>query len=180
MWIDFSTCTCAVNILSFPVYNNSGTCTHTHIMPSWDRDHSLPTVNLLSWQCVLRLIILLTLYVCNLPQVFFIDHKHRLTTFIDPRLPLPDQEFTYTTRQTSMSVSASRRSVLYSDESEVRPHHVTTGVGNTSVTSTDGISPTPSVTSPTSNPASVSGAQENGIPIDISSSTATPPCEIFL
>lgn len=116
--------------------------------------------------------------------MFFIDHKHRLTTFIDPRLPLPDHEFTYTTRKASQSISSARRSVLYNDEPELRPHHVTTGVSSSSVSATDGATPTPpetvptsSVTTPIANEASVSGVQENSTPLDVSSSTSTPPCE---
>lgn len=33
----------------------------------------------------------------SLVQVFYIDHDHCLTSFIDPRLPLPDTPFIYTT-----------------------------------------------------------------------------------
>ena len=58
-------------------------------------------------------------------QVFFIDHEHKITTFIDPRLPLPNTVFTYNTRAASASISATRRSALF-DEQEIRPHHVTT------------------------------------------------------
>ena len=46
-------------------------------------------------------------------QVFFIDHPHCLTTFIDPRLPLPDQQFTYTTP--TLSIPTSRRVQSYSE-----------------------------------------------------------------
>ena len=42
---------------------------------------------------------------CVLPQVFFIDHEHCVTTFIDPRLPLPDQPFTYTNPISSAPVT---------------------------------------------------------------------------
>lgn len=48
-----------------------------------------------------------------LMQVFFIDHPHCLTTFIDPRLPLPDQEFTYTTP--TQSIPTNRRVQSYSE-----------------------------------------------------------------
>ena len=49
----------------------------------------------------------------SLMQVFFIDHPHCLTTFIDPRLPLPDQEFTYTTP--TQSIPTNRRVQSYSE-----------------------------------------------------------------
>ena len=54
-------------------------------------------------------------------QVFFIDHEHELTTFIDPRLPLPNQQFTYTPIQAT--VPARRTSY---DNTGLRPHHTTT------------------------------------------------------
>jgi hypothetical protein len=55
-------------------------------------------------------------------QVFFIDHEHELTTFVDPRLPLPNQQFTYTPIQAT--VPAARRTSY--DNTGLRPHHTTT------------------------------------------------------
>ena len=55
-------------------------------------------------------------------QIFFIDHDHELTTFVDPRLPLPNQQFTYTPIQSAVP---SARRVSY-DDTGLRPHHTTT------------------------------------------------------
>ncbi len=77
--------------------------------------------------------------------MFFIDHKHKITTFIDPRLPLPDTVFTYTTRAASASAISQRRSALYNEETELRSHHVTTVRHSTSddtITSTSSMEPT--------------------------------------
>ena len=49
----------------------------------------------------------------SLIQVFFIDHPHCLTTFVDPRLPLPDQQFTYTTP--SQSIPTNRKVNSYNE-----------------------------------------------------------------
>ena len=55
-------------------------------------------------------------------QVFFINHEHELTTFIesDPCLPLPNQQFTYTPIQNT----APARQTSY-DNTGLRPHTTT-------------------------------------------------------
>ena len=47
-------------------------------------------------------------------QVFFIDHDHCVTSFIDPRLPLPDHEFTYTT--SSPSTTRPQQEIRFGEE----------------------------------------------------------------
>lgn len=100
-------------------------------------------------------------------QVFFIDHKFKVTTFIDPRLPLPDTVFTYTTREASNSMAATRRSVLFEDQ-QIRPHHVTTVSTSSSVSEMDTpprdeTTPTPSDGTPTPSEGDGSSVSENSV-----------------
>lgn len=50
-----------------------------------------------------------------LPQIFFIDHEHELTTFLDPRLPLPDTPYSFNPESNVISRQMS--------EPTIRPHH---------------------------------------------------------
>ena len=58
-----------------------------------------------------------TIYTCTVTlfwQVFFIDHDHCVTSFIDPRIPLPDHEFTYTT--SSPSTTRPQQEIRFGEE----------------------------------------------------------------
>ena len=83
-------------------------------------------------------------------QVFFIDHEHELTTFVDPRLPLPNQQFTYTPVQAT--VPARRTSY---DNTGLRPHHTTTVRHSQSLDSDLAMSPATPTTPTTTQGASL-------------------------
>ena len=51
------------------------------------------------------------------------DHNNELTTFIDPRLPLLDQKFSYTTSNLSMPIT---RRVTSVDEVTIDAEHSST------------------------------------------------------
>ncbi|XP_003383206.1 PREDICTED: uncharacterized protein LOC100640398 [Amphimedon queenslandica] len=58
-------------------------------------------------------------------RIFFIDHKHQLTTFIDPRLPDADSTERKDSTSTIPVSAPPRRIYSSSDEPELRQHHST-------------------------------------------------------
>ena len=99
-------------------------------------------------------------------QVFFIDHEHELTTFVDPRLPLPNQQFTYTPIQST--VPPARRTSY--DNTGLRPHHTTTVRHSQSLDSDLAMGSPTTPTTPTT-------PQGPGVPLATPSSSGPPSQE---
>lgn len=128
------------------------------------------------WQSIQNLTLLLI-------QIFFIDHANELTTFIDPRLPLPDTPYSYNPDP--------QKSLRQMSEPFIRPHHTVVTHGQSldiDLTPTPAI-PEPGRTTPTSVPTPTSsgglttptGLSSNRLSIMSVASSAsvevTPICE---
>ena len=99
--------------------------------------------------------------------MFFIDHKNELTTFLDPRLPLPDTPYTFVgDTKEPMPPSGS-------DPPAVRPHHTT--VVRQSQSLDIQITPAPPTSSDADQPPTPTPSTSTPLtPMAITPTTATP------
>ncbi len=114
-------------------------------------------------------------------QVFFIDHKNELTTFLDPRLPLPDTPYTFvgTSNETEIrppeatappAVRAHHTTVVHQSQSVDSQDQSVTPTPATPIPST----PTPTPSTPTPTPSTVTPTPSTPTPTTPTPSTPTP------
>ncbi|KAL5496256.1 hypothetical protein EMCRGX_G012501 [Ephydatia muelleri] len=73
-------------------------------------------------------------------KVFFIDHTHQVTTFIDPRLPRPNIALKYSATNPTSAPNVRRQYVVQAEEL-IRSHHTTVVTNPSSVATSAMLSP---------------------------------------